>query len=411
MPQILISDWLTVRRVRIHAVLLAAGIWTAFFVNLHTPGLRDQGGLIKGADFLHFYTLGILAREGRGDLLYNIPAQTDLLEKIVPEAHHYVYAPLYGPQVSLLFYPLAQLPYTSALISWLLLNLLIYAGCCYLVWKHCPNLAQHGFTVLLVAIAFPGISQLLTWGQTSGFALLFFTLAYLALRNRHDFLAGLAIGCLIFKPQLGLAAAVVFLFTKQWKVVGGAVLSALAQLSIGWLHYGTSVMRDYWGALTHTRHIMAMLEPRPYQTHSLRTFWTMILPWPGIAFVFYVVSAAVVLVLLVRCWKNEGELNIKFGSLLVATVLVSPHLTVYDLVILAPAFLLLADWTLAHRVEKQSSHIQFLIYSCFILFLLGPIVRVIHVQFSVLAMTAMVVATYRVCAGPIHATRDQNVSA
>ena len=30
-------------------------------------------------------------------------------------------------------------------------------------------------------------------------------------------------------------------------------------------------------------------------------------------------------------------------------MLVSPHLTVYDLVILAPAFLLLGDWALAHR--------------------------------------------------------------
>jgi len=45
------------------------------FVNIDTPGLRDRGGLIKGADFLHFYTLGTLAKEGRGDLLYNISTQ------------------------------------------------------------------------------------------------------------------------------------------------------------------------------------------------------------------------------------------------------------------------------------------------------------------------------------------------
>jgi len=57
------------------------------------------------------------------------------------------------------------------------------------------------------------------------------------------------------------------------------------------------------------------------------------------ALVLYAASAIVILVLLVRCWKNGIELNIKFGVLLVATVLVSPHLTVYDLVILAPSFL------------------------------------------------------------------------
>src|ERR1041385_5593528 len=122
MLRFFISDWLTIRRVRIHALLLAVGIWTAFFMNLHTPGLRDHGGQIKGADFLHFYTLGTLAHKDRGDLLYDIPAQTDLLQKIVPEARHYVYVPLYGPQVSLFFGPFARMPYILALRTWLVLN-------------------------------------------------------------------------------------------------------------------------------------------------------------------------------------------------------------------------------------------------------------------------------------------------
>jgi hypothetical protein len=264
---------------------------------------------------------------------------------------------------------------------------------------------------LLVAIAFPGISQLLIWGQTSGLALLFFTFTYFVLRNHQSFLAGLALGCLIFKPQLGVAAIVVFICTKQWTVVAGAILSASTQIAIGWLHYGTSVMRDYMYALTRTGQIMALLEPRPYQTHSLRTFWTMIVPWPGIAFMFYVVSAIVVLILLVRCWRNGSELNIKFGTLLVATVLVSPHLTVYDLVILAPAFLLLVDWALAHPTKNQSPNLQLLIYSCFILFLLGPIVRAVHIQFSILAMTAMVVIAYRLAGHSTDAASNQTVSA
>ncbi|HSS96157.1 MAG TPA: glycosyltransferase family 87 protein [Terriglobales bacterium] len=410
MPRAYFSNWLTLRRIRIHAFLLAVGIWTAFFVNLDTPGLRDHGGQIKGADFLHFYTLGTLARQDRGDLLYDIPAQTDLLQKIVPEAHHYVYLPLYGPQVSLFFEPFARLPYIPALAIWLSLNVLIYAGCCYAVWKYCSNLSQHRFTVLLAAIAFPGISQLLAWGQTSGLALLFFTLAYLALRNHRHFLAGLAIGCLVFKPQLALAAAVVFIFTKQWKIICGAVLSGFVQLAIGWLHFSSSIMRNYLDALTHTGQIISLLEPRPYQTHSLRTFWTMILPWPSIAFAFYMVSTAVILFLLIRCWKNGDELNIRFGTLLIATVLVSPHLTVYDLVILAPAFLLLTDWTLAQHTENQSFQLQLLIYSCFVLFLLGPIVRIIHVQFSVIAMTAIIFTAHRACGSSLRATSNSIAS-
>jgi len=141
--------------------------------------------------------------------------------------------------------------------------------------------------------------------------------------------------------------------------------------------------------LTRTGQIIAHLEPRPYQTHSLRTFWTMIIPWPNVAFVLYLASAVTILVLLVQNWRNRSDLRIQFAALLLATVLVSPHLTVYDLVILAPAFLLLGDWTLVHSVEKKSKQIQLLIYSCFLLFLFGPIVRFIHIQLSVVAMAAM----------------------
>ena len=83
------------------------------------------------------------------------------------------------------------------------------------MWKYCPSLAEHGFTVLLAALAFPGISQFWRGDRPRDWRCFFLPLAYLALRNRQDFLAGLAIGCLIFKPQLGLAAAVVFIFTKQ----------------------------------------------------------------------------------------------------------------------------------------------------------------------------------------------------
>jgi hypothetical protein len=71
--------------------------------------------------------------------------------------------------------------------------------------------------------------------------------------------------------------------------------------------------------------------------------------------------------------------------LLVATVLVAPHLTIYDLVILAPAFLLLANWTLDHRFPSM----VICLYLCFVLQLIGPLARWTHVQLTVVAMTAL----------------------
>ena len=385
----MIASWLTGRRIRVHGLLLAVCLWTLYSIDLYTPGLRDRNGLIKGTDFLHFYTLGNIALQKRGDVLYDIQAQAALLQKLVPEAAGSLYVPLYGPQISVLFVPFARMSYPAALTIWLLLNALIYGTCCYLVWKRCPNLRAQSRTVLILALAFPGFFHLIFWGQTSGLALLCFTLAFLALNKNRPYLAGLAIGSLIFKPQLGIAAAVIFLFAREWKVVAGAILAALAQLSIGWLYYGTPAMREYLSALMNVRDVLPMLEPRPYQMHSLHAFWSLLIPWPPLAFVLYAATAVAVLAVAARCWRGKTSLGLRYSALMLATVLVAPHLTVYDLLILAPALLLLADWAVRNNPTSSVAIMPILIYLCYPLFLLGPLARLTHLQLSVIAMTGL----------------------
>ena len=382
------ASWLTPRRIRAHGLFLAICLWTVYAVDMSTPGLRDRNGLIKGTDFLHFYTLGNIALQKRGELLYNIQAQATLLQKLVPEAAGNVYVPLYGPQVSLLFVPFARIPYSAALTIWLLLNAVIYGACVYLVWKLCSNLRGEPWTVLVAALAFPGFFHLILWGQTSALALLCFTLAFLALIKNRPYLAGLAIGSLIFKPQLALAATVIFLFAREWKLIATAILAALAQLSVGWLYYGTPVMSEYLRALRHVADVMALLEPRPYQMHSFRAFWSLLIPWTSPAFALYALTAATILALSVRCWRSTATLGLRYSGLMLATVLVAPHLTVYDLLILAPAFLLMADWAVVGS-RRSAPTMSVLLYLCYPFFLLGPLARITHLQLSVIAMTGL----------------------
>jgi hypothetical protein len=383
------ASWLTERRIRAHGLLLAACLWTVYAIDMSTPGVRDRNGLIKGTDFLHFYSLGNIALQKRGDLLYDVQAQASLLQKLVPESAGKVYVALYGPQVSLLFAPFARTSYSTALTIWLLLNAVIYGTCCYVVWKHCPNLRAHPWTVLIAALAFPGFFHLIAWGQTSVLALLCFTLAFLALSKNRPYIAGLAIGSLIFKPQLGMAAAVIFLVAREWKLIATAILALVGQLSMGWIYYGPPAMKEYLRALIHIRDVLPILEPRPYQMHSLLGFWSLLIPWTPLAFAIYVVTAAAVLAVAARCWRSSASLGLRYSALMLATVLVAPHLTVYDLLILAPAFLSLADGA-ARETEGSSAPIMSaLLYLCYPLFLLGPLARLTHLQLSVIAIVGL----------------------
>lgn len=387
--------WLTSRRLRVHGLILALCLWCTYAWILSSPGLLDRNRIVKGADFLHFYTLGSLAREHRSAQLYDMPAQTGLIQQRVPQAGPIRFVPLYGPQVSLFFAPFSKLPYPWALFGWLFLNAAIYALCCYAVWKTCPNLKSESMLVFILALAYPPFFHLIAWGQSSGLALACFTAAYLALRSQRFFLAGLALGCLIFKPQLGLASAFLILGAGEWIIMLGALLASIAQLSVGWLYYGTPVMRDYFYHLVHVRSVFSQLEPRPYQMHSLRSFWAMLIPWPHLAFAVYVITAVAALGIALYCWRARAPLNLRFSALLIATVLVSPHLTVYDLVILVPAYLLLADWVVADG-RPSPRNLGMLLYLGYALPLLGPLSIWTHLQLSVPAMAGILWVIFRI---------------
>jgi hypothetical protein len=386
------ANWLTARRPRAHGIILALCLWSVYTWNMATPGLRDRAGNLKGTDFLHFYTLGSLALAHRGGELYNMEAESQLAAVRVPAASGIRYLPLYPPQVSIFFAPFARLPYAMALLAWLALSALIYGLCCYAVWSVCPALRNEKLTVLLLALAYPAFWHLIAWGQTSALALGCFTLAFLALRAQHRFLAGLALGCLIFKPQLAVASAIVFVITLEGSVVAGALCSSIAQLSVAWVYYGPGPLREWIHTLTNVPKVLPLLEPRIYQTHSLRTFWMMLVPWPSASLALYIISALVVAALAVGCWRAQMPLALRYSGLLLATVLLAPHLTVYDLVILALAFLLLADWI----VERSAAvpWLNPLLYLAFVLPLIGPLARWTHIQPSVPVMAALL---YGIC--------------
>jgi hypothetical protein len=59
------------------------------------------------------------------------------------------------------------------------------------------------------------------------------------------------------------------------------------------------------------------------------------------------------------------------------------------LVILAPVFLLLADWAMTSAAAQGVRKLGPLLYACYALPLLGPLSIWTHVQFSVLAMATL----------------------
>jgi hypothetical protein len=103
--------------------------------------------------------------------------------------------------------------------------------------------------------------------------------------------------------------------------------------------------------------------------------------------------------LTISCWKRlHSPLALRYSALLLASVLVAPHLTVYDLVILAPAILLLSDWILSQERSALTQGTGTLLYLIYALPLIGPLARFTHLQLSVIAMAGGVYVIWRAAA-------------
>lgn len=376
------------RRIRIFLGLIPVlgwlvAVWSTYAFQMTAPGHLDRLGHIKGHDFVHFYMLGEIGRDRVAKDLYDGAANWQRTDRLVPE-YEVRYMPIHPPQVAMFFAPLASLPYLVALTIWLVGSMSIYALCCRLSWARLPNLRGHPVIVILSALALPALYGLIAAGQVSAFALLWFTLGYLALRAGKLWLAGACLGMLVYKPTLVLVFPFVFFFGRQWRVLAGAALVGALQFVVAGAYFGWSTLFEWVHAMRIGVELIDQLEAQPWQMHSLRALFANSLPWRSAAAVLQLATSVCAIWYAVRVWRSNEPLAVRYAVLLLATILVSPHVYTYELVILVPAYLQVASMALERRLESRPVWIA--LYASVYLPGLSLIAAASYVQWSVLAM-------------------------
>lgn len=391
-PRSQVRTFYTPFRLRLWGATIFALSWFVHVHTMATPGLVDRAGRFKGSDYTQFYVMGSLAREGRLDALYDSSAHlAEGRARIDPALGLYASHPNYGPQVALAFSPLARLPYAWSLAVFLTASALCYGLAVWLVWRECDALRSHGGVVALLAAGSPLFLTVVRYGQASAFGLLALAVAFVALRRRALFAAGLAIGCLVYKPQLGIVIGVVMLVSRQWRVVAGATLSAAGQLAIGWLAAGSAVFAQYIAELRLLILDPSVVELYPSEVHSIRGFVQLLIPSaPVVITLAACVALLVALVAGARTWMTTAPVGIRWSALIVLTVLASPHLITYDLLLLTVPLLLMADWAARHRDHALGPWVRALL----VLVYLAPfsamiVARLTGVQVSVVVMAVL----------------------
>jgi hypothetical protein len=407
-------------RIRRHLALIPVYIWVVYsWVHVLVRIPQDE----PVRDFAHFYTQGVIALERDTASLYDMEKMADVAQRILPGHQRVLYPPVYGPQMSLLFAPLAMLPYVPARHTWLAVTILVYGVCTYAIWRVCPRLRDKPGTTAVLLIAAPALHYVAGFLQVSVIGLVCVTLGYFALRANRPFVGGLAFGLLAYKPPLAFGIGVVLAsaaLSSPWRrasalrsrspeglrhtetaydrqVLLGAIVAALGQLAIGTLYWGPSILPAYFAALTKLPDVTNAMEPNKYHMHSWRTFFDLLgLPGP-LAFGAYAIASVITLAGTVLCWLSRGPLALRFSALLIATVLVDPHLYAYDLVLLIPAFLLLWDWVLGESEPPPA--FLWLVYICYLSPLFVTLADVARLQLSPVLLGLLGVMIFRVLRG------------
>jgi hypothetical protein len=323
------------RAVFLPGVIASATLFLLYLatVDWRLPLPRDLHGYVLGRDFLNFWTYGREAWQPEAGRFYDIVRYNLHLDDLTGREYE-TQQWSYPPHLMLLMAPLGLLPYLPAYLLWTALG-------CAALWRTAPKeLGWRGPVALLLAPA--GIVSLVS-GQMAFFCAALLIGIFRSLDAR-PLLAGILLGLLTVKPQLGLLFPLVLLMTGRFTVFAAAAATTLALAVATALFFGPEIWTRYFVEAVPlqeqviadpTRAVMGMM-PTVYMNVRILGFPA------GPAYAAQAVAAALAVAAVVWTFRRRRDPLLSYALFIVASLVATPYLMSYDLVVTAWVMLALA---------------------------------------------------------------------
>lgn len=200
------------------------------------------------ADFRNCYSAGLILRSGRGRQLYDYELQRQIQNTTISPATM-VLPYVHLPYEALLFAPFTIFSYRKAFVGFLFLNL-VFLFIAFWLWQKLPpsKVQVWRWFSLLFFVGFAPISATLLQGQDSILTLLLFSAAVVSI-DSNEMLAGAFLGLALYKFQLVLPIAALFLLWRRWNFLAGSSVSALSALGLSAILASPDGLRQYFLSL------------------------------------------------------------------------------------------------------------------------------------------------------------------
>jgi arabinofuranan 3-O-arabinosyltransferase len=290
----------------------------------------DANGLGIPTDFVNVWAAGKLALQGHPALAWDWDVQRAIeLDVLKQDWSGGYFAWHYPPPFLFVATMLAQFPYSVAFIGWTCASFVPYA----VVMRAIVG-RSFGF---VLAAGFPIVFSNVLVGQ-NGFltaALVGGTLYLLPVR---PVLAGICLGLLTYKPQYGFLFPIVLIAAQRWTSFVSAGVTAVVLAAASALAFGIESWQAFFHWLPHFS--QAFLVEGKATWWKLQSLYSLVRYLGGsesLAWTFQWVLTAAVAVVLVLMWRSPVRYSLKAAALAVGTLLTTPYLFMYDIMVLAIA--------------------------------------------------------------------------
>ena len=323
-------------RIMLQVCLLLVAINLASFPihALFGEWILDAKGKGIPTDFVNVWSAGKLALAGNAAQAYDWDIQKQVQVDVLGQDFDGHFAWHYPPPFLFIAALLAKLPYAVAFALWSGLSFLPYLIVIrLLVGRPFGWMVGIGFPTALFN-GLVGQNGFLTTALFGG------TLQLLPLR---PVLAGVCLGLLTYKPQYGILFPLALIAGRHMTAFVSASVVAVALAALSCLAFGI----ESWTAFFHwaPRASQAFLSDGLAEFRKMQSLFTLTrflgggeqLAWTLHGALALAAGAATVLL-----WRTQVRYELKAAALATASLLVTPYLYIYDLVLLAiPVALLL----------------------------------------------------------------------
>jgi hypothetical protein len=221
------------------------------------------------------------------------------------------------------------LPYQLSLLAWVAVTASVYFAAVYSITGSLRS--------LMFAAVYPVALVTVIYGQNAFLTAGLIGLA-LSTLNTNPLLAGFLIGTLTFKPQLGLAFPIVLLFSGRWPAFFSATLSTAASVALSILLFGVNTWESMLDVSALTR--ATLLDQGQIGFEQIETLFGALRYFNvplEIAYATQALLTTLVAIGLIHLWRSPVQYEIKAAGCITGTLLMTPYLLPYDLLLLVPA--------------------------------------------------------------------------